>query len=50
METQCKNLAMTQRNKFLKLLQNYEECFDGTCGTWKEIQYRRYMKCFQKGG
>ena len=25
METQCQHLTMTQRNKFLKLLQNFEE-------------------------
>ena len=26
---------MTQRNELLKLLQNFEELFDGTLGTWK---------------
>ena len=35
METQCQNLIMTQRNNLLKLLQFFEELFDGTLGTWK---------------
>ena len=26
---------MTKRNELLKLLQKYEELFDGTSGTWK---------------
>ena len=34
METHCKHLTMTQRNKFLKLLQKDEEFFNGTLGTW----------------
>ena len=35
METQCQHLTMTQRNKLLKLLQRFEELFDGTLVTWK---------------
>ena len=34
-ETQCQHLIMTQRNDLLKLLQKFEELFDGTLGTWK---------------
>ena len=36
METQCQDLTMTQHNEILKLLQNLEELFDGTLGTWKK--------------
>ena len=39
METQCKYLTITQRNGLLKLLQKFEYLFDGTLGTWKQIQY-----------
>ena len=35
MENQCQHLTMTQRNEFLKLLQKFEELFDGTLSTWK---------------
>ena len=35
METQRQNLTMTQRNELLKLLQKFEDMFDGTLGTWK---------------
>ena len=35
METQCQHLTMTQRNELLKLLQKFEELFDGILGTWK---------------
>ena len=35
METQCQHLTMTQRNELLKLLQGFEEFFDGTLGTCK---------------
>ena len=35
METQYQHLTMTQHNGFLKLLQIFEELFDGTLGTWK---------------
>ena len=35
METQCQYLTMTQRNVMIKLLQKFEELFDGTLGTWK---------------
>ena len=35
MENQCQHLTMTQRNELIKLLQKFEELFDGTLGTWK---------------
>ena len=35
MENRCQNLTMTQRNELIKLLQKFEEFFDGTLGTWK---------------
>ena len=35
MENQCQHLTMTQRNELQKLLQKFEEFFDGTIGTWK---------------
>ena len=35
METQCQHLTITQRNELLKLLQKFEESFDGTHGTCK---------------
>ena len=35
METQCKHLKVTKRNGCLKLLQKFEELFDGTLGTHK---------------
>ena len=35
METQCQHLTITQCNEMLKLLQIFEELFDGTLGTWK---------------
>ena len=35
METQCQHLSEAERNKLLKLLQNFEEFFDGTLGAWK---------------
>ena len=35
METQCQHLTMTQRNELLKLLQIFEDFFDGTLGIWK---------------
>ena len=35
METNCQILTMTQCNDLLKLLQNFEELFYGTLGTWK---------------
>ena len=38
MKTQCQNLKMTQRNEYLKLLQKFEELFNGTLRTWKNIQ------------
>ena len=36
MENQCQHLKMTERNELLKLLQEIEELFDGTRGTWKK--------------
>ena len=35
MENQCQHLTMTQRNELLKLLQTFEELFDGTLRPWK---------------
>ena len=35
MENQCQHLTVTQRNELLKLLQKFEELFDGTLGKWK---------------
>ena len=35
METQCHYLKITQRNELIKLLQIFEELFDGTCITRK---------------
>ena len=35
MENKCQYLTMTQRKELLKLLQKFEECFDGTLGIWK---------------
>ena len=35
MENQCKHLTITQHKELLKLLQKFEELFDGTLGTWK---------------
>ena len=37
MKNQCQNLTMTQRNELLKLIQKFEELFNGTLGTWKKI-------------
>ena len=33
MKNQCQHLTMTQRNELLKLLQKFEELFDGTLDT-----------------
>ena len=35
METQYQNLTITHYNEWMKLLQIYEESFDGTLGPWK---------------
>ena len=32
---QCQNLTVTQLTELLKILQNFEELFDGTLGIWK---------------
>ena len=37
MENQCQHLTVTQRNELLKLLQKFEEFFDGTLDTWKNL-------------
>ena len=48
MENQCQNLTITQRNELLKLLQKFEELFDGTLGTWKtdpvDFKLKYYVK------
>ena len=36
METQCQHLTVTQGNEFLKLLQNFEDLFDGTLCNWEK--------------
>ena len=35
METKCQHKTITQRNELLKLLQKFEELFNGTLGTWE---------------
>ena len=35
MENQCQNLTMIQRNELIKLLQKFEELFDGILDTRK---------------
>ena len=35
MENQCQHLTTKQRNELIKLLQKFEELFDGTLGTRK---------------
>ena len=44
METQCQNLTITQRNELIKLLQKFEELFDGTLGTWKTYSVEFELK------
>ena len=48
MENQCQHLTTTQRNEFLKLLQIFEELFDGTLGIRKtdpvEFNLNEYSK------
>ena len=34
-DNNCKHLPIYQQNKFLRLLIQYEELFDGTLGDWK---------------
>ena len=34
MENQCQHITELQRNELLKLLQNFEDLFDETLGTW----------------
>ena len=43
METHCQYLTMTQRYYLLKLLQKFEELFDGTLGTYKTDQVYFYL-------
>ena len=35
MENQCQHLSEVKFKSLLKLLQKFEELFDGTLGTWK---------------
>ena len=46
METRYQNLTMTQRSDLLKLLQKFEDLFDGTLCTWKtdllDIKLKEY--------
>ena len=41
-------MKITQRNELLKLLQKFEELFDGTIGTWKtdtvDLELKEYVK------
>ena len=37
METQFQHLTITQQNELLKLLQKFEELFDGKLGTCEHI-------------
>ena len=39
METQCQHMTITQRKKFLKLFQKFEDLFDGNLAPGKQIQY-----------
>ena len=34
-KNQCQRFIEERRDKFIKLLQTFEELFDGTLGTWK---------------
>ena len=36
METRCQHLTMTRHNDLLKLLQKFEELFNGIPRTWKK--------------
>ena len=38
METQCKHLTTTKRNELLKLLQKFEQFFNGHLEPGKQIQ------------
>ena len=42
MKNKCHHLTEEQLNESLKLLQQSEDCFDGTLGTWKT--YPVYFK------
>ena len=46
METHCQNLTRTQCNEFLKLLQKFEELFDGALVTWKIDPLEFELKCY----
>ena len=35
MENQCQHMIETQRNELIKLLENFEEFFDGKTRSWK---------------
>ena len=51
MENQCQHLTMTKRNEVLKLLQKFEELFNGKLVTWKtypvdfELKYHAKPYC-----
>ena len=48
MENQCQHLTIIQRNYLLKLLQKFEELFNGTLGTRKiypiDLELKYYAK------
>ena len=55
MENQCQHLTVTQRNELLKLLQKFEDFFDGYCGRCEHptvtqrnelLKYYRNLKIF----
>ena len=43
-ENQCQHLTTTKLNELLKLLQKFEDFFDGTIGTWKIDQVDSELK------
>ena len=44
MENQCQHLTMTKCQDLIKNLQNFEELFDGTLGTWKTSPVDQELK------
>ena len=40
----CKHLTVSQRNRLLKLLLEFEELFDGTLGDWKTEPVKFQLK------
>ena len=44
MEAHCQHITMTKHNDILKLLQKFEEFFNGTLGTWQNISSKLRTK------